>query len=86
MFKYLTKENVSSLIGKTIKFYSPQYEANFSIEGVAKLEEVDLEKHHPLSVLAISGEGDLLKYAFIYDGYFALGDSDRFISFEIVEA
>lgn len=83
----MTVDNVTSLIGKKVKFFSKQYQANPNIVGVAKITAVDLSQRFPITSEVISGEENGLKYAFKshYCDDLCLGDSDRPILYKVID-
>lgn len=83
----MTVDNVTSLIGKKVKFFSKQYKENPNIVGVAKITSIDLTQRFPITSEVISGEENGLKYAvksFCCDEL-CLGDSDRPILFKVID-
>lgn len=83
----MTVDNVTSLIGKKVKFFSKQYQANPNIVGVAKITAVDLSQRFPITSEVISGEENGLKYAFKshYCDDLCFGDSDRPILYKVID-
>ena len=97
----LLKENVTDLIGKTIKWNAPAYEMNSPYGGTALIKAIDFTQRRPITAETISG--DDIGYAFL-DNYglklnpdgesysitddntaFAYSDGDRAIEFEVLE-
>lgn len=77
--------SIKDLVGKTIKWDAPGYRANGNYGGAAKIIGYN-EERRPFVCLTISG--DDLKYAFVdeyNDGLIAYSDSDRFVTYEIIE-
>lgn len=88
MEQIITIENIKSLIGKTIKWSSPTSADNAMYgpyRGVALIKAYVPGDYRPIKVETISG--DSLEYAFLSRDkfYFAYGDDDRGIGFEIVK-
>ena len=83
----MTVDNVTSLIGKKVKFFSKQYKANPNIVGVAKITAIDLTQRFPITSEVISGEENGLKYAVksFWCDELCLGDSDRPILFKVID-
>lgn len=86
----ITKSNINSLQGKTIRWSAPAAEGNFPYGGLAVVGAINAEKHKPLEANALLGndlshafwDGDTLCLsdagrevdASVYDGMF--GDED----------
>lgn len=83
----LTAEILPSLVGKTISWSAPSYRGNSPYSGIDTITAVNLDERRPITATSI--EGDQLWYAFIdkpwTEDYIAYSDSDRPISFEIVD-
>ena len=89
----LTSEILPSLVGKTISWAAPIYKGNHGhwgnglAGGIAKVTAVNINKRRPITAEII--EGDEIQYAFTdkpwTEDYIAYSDSDRPVSFEIVE-
>jgi hypothetical protein len=78
----IKRNDLPSLIGKTIKWKAPAYHANAPYEGIAKINNVLLGFRNPIVADII--EGDNINHAFIGDGdNLAFSDSDRLIIFKI---
>lgn len=81
----MTTENVSSLIGKRLYFFSEQYKANYDCEGIVTITSVDMTKRNPITCEIESGDELGLNYAFEgLDGYICIGDSDRVVKFQVL--
>lgn len=83
--KAITKENISELIGKTVKWEAPAYHANTGYHGlglyggVTKIIAVDPEAMRPIIQVEKEDEkSDPLELAFWdYDGSLTFSDGDR---------
>ena len=90
IFESLTVSNIKNLIGKTVEFKAPSDKSNYPYSGICKIKSVDLSKPRPIVTELVSG--DDLQYAFV-EKYatssnikpFAYSDSDRYVTFRIVE-
>jgi hypothetical protein len=84
----LTAEILPVLVGKTISWSAPAYNANHPYRGIATITAVDMNKRNPISAETI--EGDEIHYGFVdpkdpfTEGCVAYSDSDRHIMFELV--
>jgi hypothetical protein len=79
-------KNLNVILGRTIKWFAPAYKANKDYGGIAKITDIHLTETHPITAEIISG--DNLNHAIsdaTTDGYVALSDSDRPISYEVIE-
>lgn len=79
-------KSLNAILGKTIKWFAPAYKANKDYGGIAKVTDIHITEEYPISADIISG--DNLNHAFsnaTTDGYVALSDSDRPVSYEVVE-
>lgn len=81
----LTTENVSSVIGKRIYFFSEQYHANANCEGIVTITAVDESKRNLITCEVESGEETGMSFAFV-NGYgeICIGDSDRVVKFQVL--
>ena len=78
-------KSLNKILGKTIEWFAPAYKANKNYGGIAKVTDIHLTEKHPISADIIFG--DNINHAFsdkTTDGYVALSDNDRPISFEII--
>lgn len=71
----LTKENISDLLGKTIRWSAPAAEGNFPYGGLARITGVNAEERNPLE--AEIELGDNLNNAFMEGGVLCLSDAGR---------
>lgn len=81
-YEFLTSKNVSDLIGKKIKWTAPAYSGNKPYIGISIINSIDFEKRKPLTCETI--EGDELNYAFMDGEDIVYSDSDRQVTFEII--
>lgn len=62
----ITKENISNLLGKTIRWSAPAAEGNFPYGGLARITAVKAEERNPLTTDELAG--CTLDLAFFPDG------------------
>lgn len=77
---------VRDLVGKTIKWQAPGYYANGNYGGIDKIISADPDERRPFKTEVV--EGDDLSYAFAdkyTGGFVAYSDSDRFVTYKIIE-
>lgn len=77
----LTKENVTSLLGKTIKWKAPAYHANDGYGGTFHINEITFSGQ----INGIVIQGDDLKHAYLEGNDYAYSDDDRFVTFLLTE-
>ena len=81
----MTTENVSSLIGKRIYFFSEQYHANGDIEGIGTITAVDLSQRSIITGFDFEEGEDVMRFAFVgWDNNICLGDADRTIFVKVL--
>ena len=79
-------ESADELVGKTIKWHAPGYQANGDYTGIDRIISVDTTKRRPFTTEVI--EGDNLSFAFAdkyTGGMVAYSDSDRLVTYEILD-
>lgn len=88
-------ENLESLVGKTIAWRAPIYDANIGFYcygwdgGICTIKSVDLSKSRPIVAEGSDNEEEcFLNYAFqseYEDGYIAYSDEDRYVHFIVLD-
>lgn len=76
----ITKENISDLLGKTIRWSAPAAEGNFPYGGLARITGVKAEERSPLETE--TDLGDNLNNAFMEIGVLCLSDAGREVDAE----
>lgn len=82
----LSLELLRKISGKKIRWTAPSYHGNKPYGGIAMVNFVEMNDRRPIHSQII--EGDNLDFAFhdkTTSGYLAYSDSDRVVSFEIIE-
>lgn len=83
-YEFLTSKNVSDVIGKKISWTAPAYEGNRPYRGVAIINLVSWGTMDDRPLTCETIEGDDLRYAFMDGEDFVYSDSDRQVTFQII--
>lgn len=85
MRSYITPENSTDYIGKTVKWFSHSAEENPDCHGIATIESIDFEKKRPISATIKEGDNLNLAIVGVWGEFVAYSDMDRPVLVEIIE-